>query len=167
VEIKRKEPTMAGYSYEDGMSNNAVQAYRNGIKPLSKFNIADMRSAGWPHAMKLAKTLAKDGVWKSFEYHHSGGTWYNKVRFFDPTDLIAAWAELSQSKQSEYLNHKPQAKPGVRVTGSYTLWGGNRRHPRNLGQENFSGLLENGWIKLDDGGRKKADGNHITFELEN
>tara|TARA_R110000765_G_scaffold99948_1_gene187406 strand:- start:1703 stop:2176 length:474 start_codon:yes stop_codon:yes gene_type:complete len=157
---------MAGYSFENNMSNNAVQAYRNGIKPISKFSIADLRSAGWPHAMKLAKTLAAAGVWKSFEYHHSS-SWYNKTRFFDPTDLVAAWAELPEDIKSEYQEPKSQAKPGVRVTGSYTLWGGNRRHPRNLGQENFSGLLENGWIHLDNGGKKKASGNHITFEMEN
>jgi len=157
---------MAGYSFENNMSNNAVQAYRNGIKPLSKFTISDLRQVGWRGTMILAKRLAKDGVWKSFEYHHSS-SWYNKVRFFDPTDLVAAWAELQEDIKSEYLNPEPQAKPGVRVTGSYTIWGGNRRHPRNLGQENFSGLLENGWIHLDDGGKKKASGNHITFVLEN
>ena len=153
---------MTGYSFENNMSNNAVLAYQNNIKPLSKFTISDLRQAGWLGTVILAKRLAAGGVWKSYEYHHSS-SWYNKVRFFDPTDLITAWAELPEDTKRDYQEPKSQAKPGVRVTGSYTLWGGNRRHPRNLGQENFSGLLENGWIHLDGGGgKKKADGNHIT-----
>ena len=41
-----KEIVMAGYNTLAGMSNNAVNAYHQGIKPLSKITVQDLKNAG-------------------------------------------------------------------------------------------------------------------------
>ena len=151
---------MPGYNYVEGMSNNAVDAYRGGRKPLSKITLADLRQVGWQGTKKQALTLARAGFWQSSEYHHSGGTWYNKVDFFDPQDLIDAG-------EPPILKDKPGAcDEKRRVKGSFPIFGGSRSRPKYLGEETFKGTLRGNWIYLDDGGKKKADGNNIKWEYE-
>jgi len=160
---------MVGYSFENGMSNNAVAAYENGIKPLSKITILDLRAAGWEGTKKLAQALAKDGTWPRAEWHHSGGTYYNRVDFYDPTQLMDAWGEMTH-KDREYklqqISEKQAPSEGQKVTGKYAEFGGSRRRPRFLGHTEFTGLLVGAWIHLDDGGRKKATGNHIEWKYQ-
>ena len=157
---------MTGYNFAQGMSNNAVAAYERGSYPMSQITAADLKAAGWTGTMKLAKHLAKADIWRASEWHHSGGTWYNKVDFFDPADLVDAWADMDAADRDAAkaaASAKAQPEAGQRVSGSYTVWGGSRRHPRRIGERDFSGVLEGNWITLDDGGRKKADGNSITW----
>ena len=35
---------MAGYDFDNGMSNNAVDAYHRGVKPLTKITVDDLRA---------------------------------------------------------------------------------------------------------------------------
>ncbi|TCS62601.1 hypothetical protein [Varunaivibrio sulfuroxidans] len=157
---------MAGYSFIDGMSNNAVDAYNAGVKPLSKITITDLRAAGWAGTKKLAVALAKDGFWPSSEWHHSGGTWYNRVDFYDPALLVDAWSELDAAERTEkkaMVEKKPAQPEGRRVTGQYATFGGSRRRPRFLGHVDFTGTLVGDWIEIDGGGRKKAAGNNIIW----
>ena len=79
---------MAGYDFENGMSHNAVDAYRRGVKPLTKITADDLRAAGWTEPKALAIRLAKSEFWAPCEWHHSGGTWFNQVDFFSPDDLV-------------------------------------------------------------------------------
>ena len=79
-----------GYDHDAGMAVKAVRAYERGVKPISKITVADLKEAGWTKSKKLAVSLAKQGVWHSHEWHHSGGEWFNKVDFYDPSHLIAA-----------------------------------------------------------------------------
>jgi hypothetical protein len=158
---------MTGYNYYQGMSNNALDAYENGKKPLSKITAQDLRQAGWKGTKAEAIRLAKSDFWRPSEWHHSGGTWYNRVEFYAAADLIEAWQELTATEQDAHRKTcKTRAEPakGERVTGSYTIWGGSRQHPRKIGEETFAGALTGDWIHLDGGGRKKATGNHITWE---
>jgi hypothetical protein len=157
---------MTGYNYAQGMSNNAVAAYERGAAPISQITSADLKAAGWTGTVKLARYLAKVGVWRAAEWHHSGGTWFNKVDFYDPADLVDAWADMDAADRdaaTDAANAKAVPADGQRVSGSYTVWGGSRRHPRRIGEREFTGVLAGNWIAVDGGGRKRADGNSITW----
>ncbi len=162
-----------GYDYAAGMSNNAVDAYDRGVKPLTRLTLGDLKDSGWSQTKAFAVFLAESGFWCSTEWHHSGGTWYNKVAFFDPSNLVNKWLGTSQLdrekwqekyQESRNTKHKPnQESAGVKVSGRYTIWGGTRRRPKRLGEQKFTGLMKGNWIFLDCGGKKKADGRHITW----
>ena len=158
---------MSGYDYDAGMSVNALDAYECGRKPLSKISLNDLRFAGWKGTKALAMSLAKLELWRTSEWHHSGGTWYNKVDFYDPLELVDFWENCSEDDQRKLeLKNTDGKKPnddGVRVKGSFVLWGGSRRSPRRVGEQDFEGTLKGNWIYLDTGGKKKAAGNHITY----
>ena len=155
-----------GYDYEAGMSVNALNAYFDGRKPLSKFSAKDLKNAGWKESKKLAIGLAGLGFWKSHEWHHSGGTWYNEVDFFDPILLVEEWEQLTELERQKFKDEckeSPKQKKAVRVEGKYSIFGGSRKRPKHLGYESFTGDLIGNWIYLDAGGKKKASGNHITW----
>ncbi len=157
---------MTGYNYHLGMSNNAVAAYDSGMAPLSKITLADLREAGWTGTKSDALRLAKSGKWLPAEWHHSGGTWYNKVDFYCPATLVEKWDEMDENERAAALaNPVSGAVVEQRVKGSFALWGGSRRRPRLIGRQEFTGVLRDGWIHLDGGGRKKATGNHIEYEV--
>tara|TARA_R100001086_G_scaffold200878_1_gene117110 strand:- start:46 stop:531 length:486 start_codon:yes stop_codon:yes gene_type:complete len=161
---------MAGYDHDLGMSNNAVDAYCDGRKPLSKINLEDLRNAGWTKTRTLALSLAKIGFWQSCEWHHSGGTWFNEVKFFDPNDLVEEWDELTDAEKqvwqnkTKHINRTPSIQ---RVIGKYAEWGGSRNHPKIMGYVDFEGTLRGNWITTDDGQRKKADGKWIQYKILN
>lgn len=160
---------MAGYSYIHGMSNSAIAAYRAGIKPLSQITAGDLKAAGWTETKKLAVGLAKTGFWDRSEWHHTGGTWYNECDFFDPDHLVEQWAEIDEAERADLRDQVAQAgRPaektdGVRVAGRFAIFGGSRRQPRYLGHVDFTGTLIGGWIQIDGGGRKRADGRNIDW----
>lgn len=158
---------MTGYDYSAGMSNRAVDAYRTGKAPLSQITLPDLRAAGWTGTKKLAIHLAKTGVWRRDEWHHSGGTWYNRVDFYCPSTLVELWNSASDAERETWAAPKTERPVEVkRVRGHYAIFGGSRRRPQFLGNQEFTGTLSGNWILLDDGGKKKANGNHITWEFE-
>lgn len=159
---------MAGYDHDLGMSNNAVDAYCDGRKPISQIDIDDLRDAGWSKTKKLALFLAQWNFWRSFEWHHTGGTWYNEVKFYDPNDLVEKWDELSPTQQQEWQDKAKQSKTikaaEVRVSGKYAEWGGSRSRPKIVGYVEFEGVLIGNWITTDKGTRKKANGKWINYK---
>lgn len=160
-----------GYNHNAGMSVNALNAYFDGRKPLSKFSAKDFKNAGWEETKKLAADLAAIGFWESYEWHHSGGGWYNEVNFFDPILLVEKWRKLTDSERQKlrdrFKKSSPKQQKKVRVKGQYSIFGGSRKRPKHLGYESFHGNLIGNWIYLDTGGKKKASGNHITWEKLN
>lgn len=153
---------MAGYNYRRGMSNNAVFAYKCGKKPLSKITAADLKEYEIPCTLKVFKELASDGIISPCEWHHSGGTWYNKVDFYD-LEAIAEEIREHPDLLNPKIKSQKATSPVQRVTGQFPVWGGSKRHPKIVGYEEFSGELRGDWIYLDNGGKKKASGNHITW----
>jgi len=159
-----------GYDHNAGMSVNALRAYDDGRKPLSKITTDDLKFAGWTETKKLAVALAKDGFWRASEWHHSGGSWFNKVDFYDPAELVQAWEAIDETKREKLQNPVKTKKnddddDAVRVKGSFPIWGGSRRRPRIIDYQEFLGTKRGNWIFLDAGGKKKANGNHITFSI--
>ena len=109
--------------------------------------------------------LAKSEFWLPCEWHHSGGTWYNEVYFYDPVELVESWNDATNEERLNALKKEEPKPEEKRVRGEFTLWGGTRRRPRRVGTQPFTGTLKNNWIFLDDGGKKKASGNHIRWEV--
>ena len=157
---------MTGYDWDSGMSHNAVSAYESGRFPLSRISLHDLRRAGWAGSLKLARFLAKANppLWRTFEWHHSGGDYFNRVNFYDPGDLVAVWAELSRDDQAAW-RAKARAPVVVetarRVSGQYRTFSRLSRRP--TGWQAFEGVKAGNWITLDSGGRKKSAGKHVTF----
>ena len=155
---------MTGYNYAAGMSNRAVSAYEDGLAPLSRITVAMLRQAGWQDTKALAKALAKSGKWSAAEWHHTGGTWYNSTDFYRASDLVEFWKDLTLEQRQQIKERATIKKsPPVKVRGQYTIWGGSRRRPRRMGEQKFTGTKTGNWIKLDQGGRKKASGHWITW----
>lgn len=157
---------MAGYDYTAGMSNNAVAAYAAGVKPISQIGRADLDAAGLQALpVAFARWLAKEGHWSAAEWHHSGGTWFNRVDFFDPADLAEAsrQGDIDLAALRAAWKTSKAAVGEVRVRGSYAEFGGSRRRPKYLGEVEFTGRLVGDWIHLDGGGRKKASGRNIHW----
>ncbi len=159
---------MAGYNIDLGMSNAAISAYEEGQKPLSKFHKEDFEKAGIPIPAVFARWLAEKGHWPSFEWHHSGGTWFNEVNFYDIEILSERIesGELDIAKlKKDYEEEKKAVVPEIEVSGSYAVWGGSRRAPKKIGTKDFTGKKIGNWIHLSTGGKKKASGNHITWRV--
>ena len=159
---------MSGYNFAAGMSNRAVAAYNSGLSPLSRITIAELRCAGWRETKALAMALARAGHWRRAEWHHTGGTWFNETDFYNPRDLVEFWDELTPEERRQIKSELTAKKPpreAVKVRGEYTIWGGSRRKPRRMGEQAFTGTKIGDWIELDDGGRKKASGRWITWEV--
>ena len=154
---------MAGYA-NYSMSNNAVAAYAVGCKPLSKIKAADLD--GCLHSLAFAKWLAKENHWQPSEWHHTSKE-YNQTDFYDPADLLEWWNDLTADEQRGLLDEHAATRTNTpdgetRVAGTYIEWHGTRRNPKAV-ERKFTGVLRGNWIHLDDGGKKKADGNHITW----
>lgn len=164
---------MAGYDYHNGMSNNAVAAYEDGLFPLSRLTKAYLIANDIKVSKNFAVWLAKENYWRSAEWHHTGGSWYNAVDFYNLDDLIII---IKGDQYSLYLNEYKESLDSARlnnlieetevmVTGSYVIWGGSRRHPRRVGNEPFTGILRGDWIQLASGARKKASSQYVNYTI--
>lgn len=159
-----------GYDWDRGMSNNAVWAYEDGRKPLSRFTAQDLKDAGWKETKRLALALAASGFWSTTEWHHTGGDYYNKVAFYNPAVLVDRWAALTDAERQEKREqNKPAPKAlveEIEVKGSYAVWYKNGRGRRRIShRETFQGVKRGDWIHLSTGGRKNAYGRNISWEI--
>ena len=122
----RKENQMAGYS-DFSMSNNAVAAYQDGLRPASKCG-------------SIPAALVERFV-DSREWHHSSKM-YNAVNFFDPREVAAVFG-LEQSEEFDANPAAIAALAECRATakdaptvfhGCIVRWlewsGGTARHPK-------------------------------------
>ena len=148
---------MTGYNHFMGMSNAALDAYDAGLKPLSKLSASDLKDVGWKGTLKQAKAVAKAGVWSPAEWHHSGGTWYNKVDFYNVIYLVEN--EIEPLPETEKLVEEER-----RVAGYFDTWIWRRGRKRKDAPTSFTGIKKGNWIELDGGGKKKADGNYIRYQ---
>lgn len=135
---------MAGY-YNYSMSNNAVSAYADGEKPLSKWTKSEIIETLVSEGVSSEKIdLIKKLSAKAVKYHclrrsswHHTSSHYNKTDFYEvfpdfveseSIEIIKGWL-VSDQKEKESLKSKPIPQP-KKAKVVYLEWGGTRKHPK-------------------------------------
>lgn len=155
---------MAGYKGYS-MSNNAVAAYEDGEKPMSKWTKADilkqMKEDGVPkhkieEISKMDAATMKNTFLQRSSWHHTSSH-YNKTDFYT---VDTSRAEDYDMKG--YSKPKPKAKAekkedvGYRVNATYLEWSGTRNHPKAT-EVDADGVIKGNWFYPDrSGGMKKS-----------
>lgn len=169
---------MSGY-HNYSMSNNAVLAYENGEKPLSKWTKAAIiealeegeAPAEFIEAVKKQPAAAvKTVLLYCSSWHHTSKE-YNRTNFYSVEDIDSDNAdEYLQMIEAQAIEAKQSTKTKaeeqpIRVLVSYVVWEGTRRHPKAREVE-AEGTIIGNWFTGDDGTRKKVDGNYFKIIKE-
>lgn len=158
---------MAGYRGYS-MSNNAVTAYENGEKPISKWTktaiLGALRADGLSEhdlavLSKYPVGALKERVLVRSSWHHTSSR-YNRTDFYSVS-----------MDRAEELASRPYVRPAKTVRepvrerwlAEWAEWGGTRKHPKIIGWVVEEGYLENGWFYYK-GGKKKASGNYFRLK---
>ncbi len=158
---------MAGYRGYS-MSNNAVMAYYNGERPISKWTKADIIEAiqgeEFEH-MELARKLTASELRFVFlrrtSWHHTGKL-YNCTDFYsvDVDEVTAEYLQyIIDHREPKRKAEKP--KP-VKAFVRYGEWEGTRRHMRLEYYEAYAVIVGN-VAHLENGHTKRTDGKHFTI----
>lgn len=133
---------MAGY-YKYSMSNNAVDAYMAGEKPLSKWRKADILDTLSPEQREAAKGMSLAALCELFlEYRgwHHTSSHYNRTEFYGIAEWLdeitveqikdAAEQDKKEREEKRALTPKKSAPKFVTAKVSYVYWTGTRNHPK-------------------------------------
>ena len=165
---------MAGYNGWS-MSNNAVAAYEDGEKPLSKWTKTDIFDAineqevelkcSIEKLKKLPVKVLKEICLIYSSWHHTSNH-YNKTDFYSlDVDRIE---NLTDDKIEELLieykaNKNEEAKPSEeKWECAFLEWSGSRKHP--VATEVIEeGIIKGNWFYRKDGSKKKTTANGFRF----
>lgn len=165
---------MAGYN-GFSMSNNAVAAYEDGEKPLSKWTKTDIFDAineqevelkcSIEKLKKLPVKVLKEVCLTYSSWHHTSNH-YNKTDFYSlDVDRIE---NLTDDKIEELLldyktGKKVESKPSEEKWGcAFLEWSGSRKHP--VATEVIEeGIIKGNWFYRKDGSKKKTTANGFRF----
>lgn len=78
---------MAGWSRENGKSNNAVDAEQRGLISLSKITSERLKEENIPFSLQDFKILVKNGAIRASEWHHTNHNFFNETDYFDLYDI--------------------------------------------------------------------------------
>lgn len=154
---------MAGY-YGYSMSNNAMDAYDEGKRPLSQWDKSAMvralnkAVADKEISVELADWFKKVPLWffkevalRSDEWHHSS-SYFNKVDFYELNvdalvghQDISFWQKWLDILRSSRKAEKERAKAERRARCKYLTWSGSRRHPKATEHE-AEGVIRGDWF---------------------
>lgn len=165
---------MAGYN-GFSMSNNAVTAYEDGEKPLSKWTKADILSAIEEQEIELkcsiekleklpVKVLKRVGL--SYSSWHHTSNHYNRTDFYSlDVDRIQ---DLTDEKIDKLIlnykeNKKAETKPlEEKWECAFLEWSGTRNHPKAK-EVIEEGIVKGDWFYRKDGSKKKTTANGFKF----
>ena len=112
-----------GYDYQAGMSYNAVKAYNEGKKPLSKW---------LPLVNKYFPGIKVNDIKEYFynaEYHHTG-KFYNKTIMITREELVNTLFDNRFDIREKIKNrNNKQEKVYYNCEVRYLEWSGTRKHP--------------------------------------
>lgn len=165
---------MAGYN-GFSMSNNAVAAYEDGEKPLSKWTKTDIFDAINEQEVELKCSIEKlkklpTKVLKEIcliysSWHHTSNH-YNKTDFYSlDIDRIE---NLTDDKIEELLSDykadkKVESKPSEeKWKCAFLEWSGSRKHPKAT-EVIEEGTVKGNWFYRKDGSKKKTTANGFRF----
>ena len=168
-----------GYS----MSWNAVSAYNEGEKPMSKWTKTAVLEAIEKAINEQELTLICDieklkkcpaGVLKRIcltysSWHHTS-KYYNQTEFYSiDTDALETLTDEEIDKAVEDFKferdkNKDKDNPIVeeRWQCEYLEWSGTRKHPKSTVMKS-DGIVRNGWFYLPNGHKKKTTANGFRF----
>lgn len=165
---------MAGYN---GwlMSNNAVEAYSNGEKPLSKWTKADIfdtindteveLKCSIEKLKKLPIKVLKEVCLTYSSWHHTSNH-YNKTDFYSLD--VERIENLTDDKIEELLldykaGKKTKSNPSEdKWECAFLEWSGSRKHP--VATEVIEeGVVKGNWFYRKDGSKKKTTANGFRF----
>lgn len=140
---------MAGYNGYS-MSNNAVQAYNDGEKPMSKWTktaiLEALKGIGTSKLALLRKvdaaTLKRRFLVRT-SYHHTSSR-YNKTDFYTVNVCAAEELTVQDIQALTAGTQKNDAPQKVEYTGNieYIEWEGTRKHPKAIKQELRDVIIE-------------------------
>ena len=165
---------MAGYN-GFSMSNNAVAAYEDGEKPLSKWTRADIFDAIESQEVELKCSIEKlkklpvkvlKEVCLTYSSWHHTSNHYNKTDFYSLN--VEGIENLTDDKIEELLsdykaNKKTESEPSEeRWECAFLEWSGSRKHP--VATEVIEeGIIKGNWFYREDGSKKKTTANGFRF----
>lgn len=167
---------MAGYK-GFSMSNNAVAAYEDGEKPLSKWTKADIfeiiededreikLKCSIDKLRKLPVKILKDICLTYSSWHHTSNH-YNKTDFYSLD--VKAVESLTDERINELIaeykaDKKTESKPSEeKWECAFLEWSGSRKHP--VATEVIEeGIVKGVWFYRKDGSKKKTAANGFRF----
>lgn len=165
---------MAGYNGWS-MSNNAVDAYENGEKPLSKWRKSDILEAieeseielkcSIEKLRKLPVKILKEVCLRYSSWHHTSNH-YNETDFYSLDEERIE--NLTDAKIDELLiEYKANKNEEVKPTEekwkcAFLEWGGTRKHPTAT-EIIEEGSVKGDWFYRKNGSKKKTTANGFRF----
>lgn len=165
---------MAGYN-EWSMSNNAIAAYENGEKPLSKWTRADIfdiivdteieLKCSIKKLRKLPVKVLKEVCLTYSSWHHTSNH-YNKTNFYsldvekiesltdEKIDKLLIDYKTSKNAENKFLEEKWEC--------AFLEWSGSRKHPKTT-EVIEKGIIKGNWFYRKDGTKKKTTANGFRF----
>lgn len=165
---------MAGYSGWS-MSNNAVAAYEDGEKPLSKWTKTDIFDAmseqeielkcSMENLRKLPAKILKEVCLTRSSWHHTSSH-YNKTDFYslDINYIEKLTNEKIETLLTEYkANKRTEDKPSEeKWRCAFLEWSGSKKHP--VATEVIEeGIVKGNWFYRKNGTKKKTTANGFKF----
>ena len=165
---------MAGYN-GFSMSNNAVAAYEEGEKPLSKWTKSNIFESIKVQGVELKCSIEKlkklpvkvlKEICLTYSSWHHTSNHYNKTDFYS-LDLDSL-EKLTDTKIDElYSNYKENKKTEDKPLEekwkcAFLEWSGSRKHPKatEIVEE---GVIKGNWFYRKNGSKKKTTANGFKF----
>ena len=156
------------------MSNNAVEAYENGERPLSRWRKSDILEAISVSEIELKcsiSKLQKLPVKVLKEVCLTRSSWHHTSNYYNQTDFYALDEEyignLTDEKIEKLLKEckseeKRREPAEERWKCAFLEWSGSRKHPiaTELVEE---GIVKGQWFYRQDGSKKKTSANGFRF----
>ena len=156
------------------MSNNAVEAYENGERPLSRWRKSDILEAISVSEIELKcsiSKLQKLPVKVLKEVCLTRSSWHHTSNYYNQTDFYALDEEyignLTDEKIEKLLKEckleeKRREPAEERWKCAFLEWSGSRKHPKatELVEE---GIIRGQWFYRQDGSKKKTSANGFRF----
>lgn len=165
---------MAGYN-GFSMSNNAVAAYEDGEKPLSKWTKADIfdtikdkeveLKCSIEKLRKLPIKVLKEVCLRYSSWHHTSNH-YNKTDFYSLD--VKAIENLTDERIDKLIaeckaDKKTESKPSEeKWECAFLEWSGSRKHPKAT-EVIEEGIVKGDWFYRKDGYKKKTTANGFRF----
>lgn len=160
----------AGYSGYS-MSNNAVDAYAGGEKPISKWTKSDILQEIYDldysqDIIDVAKSLPVKALKSIFLYQSS---WHHTSKMYNRTDFYSVRSDVTMDDINDYLteiSNKPTEPIYDFCEVEYGEWEGPKRRLKLVEYTDYA-IIKDNWAYLYNDGyvkKKKVSGSHFYIK---